>query len=160
MGRRGRKKKWKTKRSVSFNEIEERVNLYPAFAIRQYKDTRYWLDTRGHVYYKKGGKKYKPIEIYEFQGYYNFDVLVERKGKTRKKRVPVHRAMLYCYYTTGTPNYKKLTVHHLSGGRYDNSVTNLYACTRLKHNRLELECLEVESNFDFGGEIVEKVKRY
>lgn len=152
MGRRGRKKKFKNKRPVSYEEIEQRIEVKPPWGIRQFRNSHYWLDTSGHVYRKKGGKKYKPIEVYEYHGYYNFDMYIVRRGKEVKKRIMVHRAMLECYYTNNAlQDIRDLTVHHVNGSRYDNSTNNLYACTRCKHDKLENECLEVTSNFDMTG---------
>lgn len=152
MGRSGRKKKYKNKRLVSYEEIEQRIEVKPPWGIRQFRNSHYWLDTSGHVYRKKGGKKYKPIEVYEYHGYYNFDMYIVRRGKEVKKRIMVHRAMLECFYTDNTlQNIRNLTVHHLNANRYNNSTNNLYACTRLKHNLIEEENREVISNFDITG---------
>lgn len=154
MGRRGRKKKWKVKRPVSHEEIYRKLDQVPAFAIRQFRSSRYWLDTRGLVYAKKGGKRYKPVDLYFYRGYVCFDMFIERRGKTVKKRKMVHRCMLECYYTDNDYlDRSVLTVHHITGNKYDNSVCNLYACQRCKHDIIENEQLEVISNFDFGQEI-------
>lgn len=141
-----RKKKFKCKRPVSFEEAQSHVKVQPYFALKQWRNTKYYISTDGFVYRKKGSGRYIPIEMYEYHSYYNVDLYLRRRGKDYKKRYMVHRLVMECYCY----NYnKEITCHHIRT-RYDNSVNNLYACPRGIHDLIEFEGREVLPNLMYN----------
>lgn len=152
MSRRRNKKKYTHKQPISIKDLEKYITVQPYFGMRQFRNTRYWVSTSGFVYYRKGGKRYKPIEHYLYRGYVCVDLYVKRRGKDVKKRYCVHRLVAECYYTQDTlRDIKDLTVDHLYN-KNRNTVNDLYVCSRARHDLLENEehLFRHESNLDFS----------
>lgn len=152
MGRGRNKKKYAHKQPISLKELERYITIKPYFGMRHFRKSRYWVCTSGFVYYKKGGKRYKPIEHYLYRGYVCVDLYIKRRGKAVKKRYCCHRMVAECYYTQNTlQDIKELSVHHLFT-KTDCSVNALYVCSRARHDLIEYEehMYRRESNLDFS----------
>lgn len=152
MGRRRNKKKYTHKQPISVKELERYITIKPYFGMRQFRNTRYWVSTSGFVYYKKGGKRYKPIEHYLYRGYICVDLYIKRRGNEVKKRYCCHRMVAECYYKQDSlRDIKDLTVHHIFN-KLDCSVNALYVCSRARHDLIENEenMYRRESNLDFS----------
>lgn len=146
-GRRRNKKQYQVRRDITFEEALSHVKEQPYFALKQWRNTRYYISSDGFVYRRKNNHKYIAIPIYEYHNYYNVDLYLLRRGKEVKKRYPIHRLVGECYCYSFD---KFVTLHHISHDRYDNSVNNLYACSRVMHDIIEWEERPVYSNLKYN----------
>lgn len=145
MGHHRRRKKDEYKKIITHDELLKKISVMPDYDIRQFRNSAYWVDTRGLVFRKKGNKRFKPVEMFVYHGYVNFIYFHERRGKMIKKRINVHRAVAEIYYSEYDIRQTDLTCHHINN-KFDNSITNLFICSRELHDEIEEKHLKVKSN--------------
>lgn len=152
MGHHRRNKRSEYKQIITHDELLNKITVFPEYDLRQFRNSDYYIDTRGLVYRKKGDKKFKPIEMFIYHGYVCFIYYTKRRGKNIKKRVNVHRAVAEIYYNDYNIRETNLTVHHIEN-KYNNAINNLFICSREYHDYIEENNIKVSSNIELNQSI-------
>lgn len=145
MGHHRRNKRSEYKQIITHDELLNKINVFPEYDLRQFRNSDYYIDTRGLVYRKKGNNKFKPVEMFIYHGYVCFIYYGKRRGKNIKKRVNVHRAVAEIYYDDYNIRETNLTVHHIEN-KYMNAINGLFICSREYHDYIEENNIKVKSN--------------